>query len=208
MNNTSQHQEPLQTTSDYPACSSKRQLFASKALNLSSKLLTKSANYLSSKDLDSLANPLNRVNGNHRRHSKQRSSELWQEWDKDTCNWNMIVGGNAKRASIQSAASQQRPLTQSPPVNSSNPGYLSYFHPQNWQRKNKESPYNEDHLVCFPGVSTLLSHLPPIKKLQLTPILTPPLFLHSLLRWDPLHTLVRATSSYSYRYTPSGLGQH
>ncbi|WAQ92516.1 hypothetical protein PtA15_16A425 [Puccinia triticina] len=155
MNNTSQHQEPLQTTSDYPACSSKRQLFASKALNLSSKLLTKSANYLSSKDLDSLANPLNRVNGNHRRHSKQRSSELWQEWDKDTCNWNMIVGGNAKRASIQPAASQQRPLTQSPPVNSSNPGYLSYFHPQNWQRKNKESPYNEDHLVCFPGFVAL-----------------------------------------------------
>jgi hypothetical protein len=141
---------------------SKRQLITSKAITLSSKILTKSANYLTSKDLDALANPISRVNGivskatnpatqHHHQPpphspSRNRSANSWQAWDKDASNWNMVVGG-------QPVTDSTERNTQS--TSSSSSGYLSYFHPQNWQKKNKESIYTEDHLVCFPGVSTL-----------------------------------------------------
>ncbi|KAA1137368.1 hypothetical protein PGTUg99_019203 [Puccinia graminis f. sp. tritici] len=195
-NNNNSHQQAQAglNNNNSETGSSKRQFFTSKAINLSSKLLTKSANYLSSKDLDSFANPINKVNNgintkpthqptnqqqqqhHHRnlKHAKQysTSTDAWHKWDRDTCNWNMIVGGQpvngnnqSKRNSLQSSSSQQpqqkqqqppqKPLTQTPPITPSNPGYLSYFHPQNWQRKNKESAYTEDHLVCFPGFVAL-----------------------------------------------------
>ncbi|KAA1068007.1 hypothetical protein PGT21_024719 [Puccinia graminis f. sp. tritici] len=120
--------------------------------------------------------PTNQHQHHHRnlKHAKQysTSTDAWHKWDRDTCNWNMIVGGQpvngnnqSKRNSLQSSSSQQpqqkqqqppqKPLTQTPPITPSNPGYLSYFHPQNWQRKNKESAYTEDHLVCFPGFVAL-----------------------------------------------------
>ncbi|PLW55133.1 hypothetical protein PCANC_05315 [Puccinia coronata f. sp. avenae] len=143
---------------------SKRQLITSKAITLSSKILTKSANYLTSKDLDALANPISRVNGivskatnpatqHHHQPpphspSRNRSANSWQAWDKDASNWNMVVGG-------QPVTNSTERNTQS--TSSSSSGYLSYFHPQNWQKKNKESIYTEDHLVCFPGFVALRS---------------------------------------------------
>ncbi|KNZ57028.1 uncharacterized protein VP01_225g11 [Puccinia sorghi] len=150
----------MNNSTDSPS-SSKRQLLTSKAINLSSKLLTKSATYLSSRDLDLLANPINRVNGivskpnrSNESHLKHRSIRSWDEWDQDTSNWNMVVGGQPVPENGQPSRNS---VSQTPPANSSGSSYLSYFHPQNWQRKNKESPYVEDHLVCFPGFVALVS---------------------------------------------------
>lgn len=162
--------------------------FTSKAINLSSKLLTKSASYLSSKDLDLLANPINRaaqivnpVSSSSKPtpassvyqseyridRSHQRSVESWKQWDDDSSNWNMKVGGqpvNVRSTSIESSDSssiQPRSINQTPSFNSSTtssgPSYLSYLYPQNWQKRNKESNYSEDHLVCFPGFVALAS---------------------------------------------------
>ncbi|KAI7936579.1 hypothetical protein MJO28_015478 [Puccinia striiformis f. sp. tritici] len=121
--------------------SSKRQLLANKAVNLSLKLLNKSANYLTNNN-NSNENSISRQP--HQKH-KSTSDKWSQDWDNDTSNWNMVVGGQPT-----TLENSKTPDTANSHTSSS--GYLSYFHPQNWQRK---SNYTEDHLVCFPGFVAL-----------------------------------------------------
>lgn len=137
---------PPQPTS---AASSRRSVLASKALNLSSRLLTKSASYLSSKDSD-LEKPTPSSSSSIR---NRRSVQTWDQWDNDTSNWHMQVGGNRLPDPSQP---QPQPSNALPTTSSSTSyasGYLSYFNRQNRDKRNRES-YTEEHLVCFPGVST------------------------------------------------------
>ncbi|KAI8445405.1 hypothetical protein BY996DRAFT_4650096 [Phakopsora pachyrhizi] len=141
--------------------SSKRQIITSKALNLSSRLISKSTNYLNSRDLDQLTNPLTRISN----HSKKASqSESWKNWDNDICNWNMKVGGDPiPRAPQPNTNNNSRPTATKTKTSSislpsyQNSGYLSYLNPQTWQRSSGRESYPEDHLVCFPGFVALKS---------------------------------------------------
>ncbi|KAG0152419.1 hypothetical protein CROQUDRAFT_667291 [Cronartium quercuum f. sp. fusiforme G11] len=141
-----QPQSPSSATNQ----NSRRSVLASKALNLSSKLLTKSANYLSStKDPDKFTYP------NPPGHSFARSPgtiHTWEEWDNDTSNWHMQVGGHR----LPDTSSKTLPSNPQPVASSSASGYLSYFNRQNRDKRNREL-YAEEHLVCFPGYAALRS---------------------------------------------------
>ncbi|KAH9810380.1 hypothetical protein DFH28DRAFT_1085650 [Melampsora americana] len=137
---------------------SRRSIIANKALNLSSKLINKSATYLSSttRDLDQFNFPKNQSNLNQSQFHSKNHSQTWEDWDNDTSNWHMQRGGNQLPDPLHQSSTQ----TQLSKVSSSTPStlnayssasaYLSYFNRQNRQKRNKES-YTEDHLVCFPA---------------------------------------------------------
>lgn len=139
---------------------SRRSLLTAKAINLSSRILTKSANYLSSKDLDQLAHPL--FKANHKVNPSDSSSssatvQSWKQWDNDTSNWHMQVGGHRlpDPSNSQPSSSTQTPRSSqasNPSIPSSSSGYLSYFNRNSRERRSREA-YTEENLVCFPGVS-------------------------------------------------------
>ncbi|EGF99224.1 uncharacterized protein MELLADRAFT_118351 [Melampsora larici-populina 98AG31] len=159
---SSNPQSNLNSNPTFSTYVSRRSIIANKALNLSSKLINKSASYLSSttRDLDQFNFP--KTQSTSQARSTRNQSQTWEDWDNDTSNWHMQRGGNQLPDPLTQSQSQSQ-LTK---VSSSNPStpnayssasaYLSYFNRQNRQKRNKES-YTEDHLVCFPGYAALKS---------------------------------------------------
>lgn len=141
---------------------SRRKMFAGKALDLSSKVLARSAEYLSSKEWDGAAASLTRADDKVRSVKEARD---WGEWDSMAGNRSMQVGGRRTpvpgqqhHASTATAAGAttpdegQRDEKGKSKAQAGGHSYLSYFGKHQREQRNRLT-FTEEHVVCFPGVS-------------------------------------------------------
>lgn len=144
---------------------SKRKLLAGKALDLSSKVLSKSADFLAVHEYDNMAASLSRAEGKVRSAKEARD---WGEYDGFVSNRDMQVGGrrtpqpspglthegsdyvDAKGGSVTPDKGKKRAAA------AAGASYLSYFGRQQREARNRQV-FTEEHIVCFPGYAALRS---------------------------------------------------